>query len=237
MADNYFNRTPTNFVRRRNTNPNTNPNTENFIYLDREVLNIGNDLTSLFLSDENEKYVVNKMYRYHSKFGGHHDRSTFERRVPGMMIDYAEGEQLEEFEDVTGDTTTELEKANNDFMKTYFYEFQIIPDGQNDPQLISEEKKAVLAHGNYNDLHALDLYNEKNIIRWNRNFRRDNEFPLRQRTVHKRHYERDNKETLRDTRDLENPIRGFNMENIYNTSVYDDSDIFLTRFYKNHWYY
>ena len=52
----------------------------------------------------------------------------------------------------------------------------------------------------------------RNVYRWN------NRIPADRVSLHQRHYERDITETLRDTRQLETPVHGYDMSNLVSNS-------------------
>lgn len=141
-----------------------------------------------------------------------------------LMKTWASKEDLDDYESVQGDYTEALDYINATFIKKHKPR---VPDrvtsvGPYPTVQLSDGLNKLHTVG---DLRSYDAYTRQEVFRTNGNFRYDNAIKRWHVSGHKRFYDRDEHENgLRDIRELNSHVRGYNMDNIYADNPFESSD-------------
>jgi hypothetical protein len=168
-------------------------------------------LEAMFLGRSNIKYVESRLGR----------SASIEMKTWTLK------QSLDDYESVQSDFSEALDFANKQFIKAHQHEEYGIStaEGQNYPKCYI---KGGVEGYNPEDWGMHDAQFTQEVFRSNNNFRYKNEIKQWRIGQHKHHYDRVEHEAgLKDTRELNNHVRGYNMKDVLGSNPYVSSDSLL----------
>lgn len=189
------------------------------------------DIAEVFRSDSNMHMMANSLYKVHRQNGGRLSIEKFLRLTPKLANNFMQKYSIYEFEDVDFQATGQhnwvelLRTINNEFVN-YCYKWfkwnQFVPTrewGEVGP--IDNRKQKRFYEMTADDIPTLDYWRNQEIQRMNKVFRYHNKIPFWQKTMHRRHHDRENEGFRYDDSDrssLETPIHhAYDMSDIHKT--------------------
>lgn len=168
-------------------------------------------LENMFLSEKNIIYLS----------------AQLRRNAKDEMKAWALKQDLDDNESVSMDYIEALDFVNAKFLKK-FKEIPVYLSGENGnkyPKAFVEDSFDKYNHIYEMNMNPIDAQFTQVVQRSNANFRYGNKIKSWQTHIHKRNYDRNyHAEGLRDTRELNNLVRGYNMEKIYGPNEFESSD-------------
>jgi hypothetical protein len=146
------------------------------------------------------------------------------RPMKNEMIKWAKQNPLDDYESVQGDYTESLDYVNDEFSKMYKDRSVEINTsaGQKYPKYyISDGVEKYTT----DDFRKHDAKKLQDVRVSNSNFRYNNKIKSWRLSQHRHYYDKDEHANgLRDIRELNTPVSGYNMDKIYGKNPYESSD-------------
>lgn len=194
--------------------------------------------SKLFLSNKN---IYNTVYYVVALGNSYKSRISKEvqRSIPDLMRKWAKNENIDDWEDLTNDATITLEFLNKKFLRAHNALFNEKNAGTNKFRVQDKitDKCGRTFTKKYDemtaaDYHTIDVWQEEETSRYNKNFRYNNTIPSWQRTMNIRHYDLSNDGLAAadsERASLDNQIHGYDMVNIIKGSTNYEN------YYYNNW--
>lgn len=164
----------------------------------------------LFLSKENIAYLS----------------ARSKRDAKDDMIKWVNEYDIDSHRSASGDYSETLDYINRSFLRCH----PRTKEGVYDNNHQSGKYPAIhfsdtINYGSLYTVRDFDAYCEQKIFRVNDNFRYGNKIPMWQKSMNRHHHDRENHaEGLRDHRELNTHVRGYNMKNILGPNSWKSSD-------------
>ena len=180
--------------------------------------------SEIFLSKKNIDYLTKKVI-LHNSVNNFYDNKLLEKKIPELMNSWSNENDIDDFE-LMYDYLTIKEYLNNDFLKDNSFLFSLTDSEQLNvfrAKGITTTSEGVQSVKKYDEFTCEDFQNmyvapQDNIFIDSSKFRYNNKIPIWQHSMSRRHYDKSNDGLIAsdpNRASLSNPIRGYDMSNIY----------------------
>lgn len=197
------------------------------------------NVRQLFLSKSNIARLTKSIYNHHVNTGGKSTYNTFKQVIPKLAYEFSRSANMSMpyiTDKLINNYLQRLKMANSAFVKKYKHMYRYVSKfDRHKPLLNPFRKKYAIGKSNEwensvdikrgdlltpSDIRHLDVYQPYDINTGN-TYRYINAIPMHEKSLYRRHYDKNPELTYSKSNSEKTGInRGYNMEQIYNTSIY-----------------